>query len=139
MTIPTDGSGIFTARPTPEVVRCDVCGLEVYDFRQRDGRRTCLLCVSSELETARRELLRLVLFVEYCIETADDFDQRLEREVLDRAWRALGASMNEVGHIETPKDLSLERTRLLDELEQLDRSEQARVFAEALKRAGLEE
>jgi hypothetical protein len=33
-----------------EIIACDGCGTERCDFRQRNGRRVCILCVERELE-----------------------------------------------------------------------------------------
>lgn len=112
---------------------------EIDRLRAEQQGRAAATATAATAATLRAELLRLTLFVEYVLETDDDFDQKLERAVLDRAWKAIGSTMDQIGTVETPADIRLERTRLLDELEQLERSAQARIFAEVLKRAGLED
>lgn len=38
----------------PALVRCSGCGHDCADFRQRNGRRVCILCLERELEHAIR-------------------------------------------------------------------------------------
>lgn len=42
--------------PDVDTITCDGCSLQCSDFRARDGKRICLLCVEGELDAVRLEL-----------------------------------------------------------------------------------